>query len=151
MAAPVIFAPVGVQTLAHPEGDLATARVAAEMGLTYVHSTQGAFSMEEVAKANGGGTRWYQLYWPTDDALTVSFLSRAKAAGYTHLVITLDTTLLGWRPLDLDRGYSPFLENKGIANYTSNPVFQSKLAAPCRRRRRWRPASRSPASSRTPG
>ncbi|HXV90386.1 MAG TPA: alpha-hydroxy-acid oxidizing protein [Gemmatimonadales bacterium] len=126
MPAPVLFAPVGVQTLAHPDGDLASARAAAELGLTYVHSTQGAYKMEEVAAANGDGSRWYQLYWPTDDELVVSFLRRAKAAGYTHLVITLDTTLLGWRPIDLDLGYSPFLENKGIANYTSDPVFQRK-------------------------
>jgi lactate 2-monooxygenase len=130
MAAPLLFAPVGVQTLAHPEGDLASARAAAELGLTYVHSTQAAFPMEDVAKANGAGSRWYQLYWPTDDELTVSFLRRAKASGYTHLVITVDTTLLGWRPLDLDRGYSPFLENKGIANYTSDPVFRRRLVAP---------------------
>jgi L-lactate dehydrogenase (cytochrome) len=130
MPAPVLFAPIGVQTLAHPDGDLATARAAAERGLTFVHSTQAAYPMEEVAEANGDGSRWYQLYWPTDDELCISFLNRAKAAGYSHLVITLDTTLLGWRPLDLDRGYSPFLENKGIANYTSDPVFQRKLVAP---------------------
>ncbi len=126
MPAPVLFAPVGVQTLAHPDGDLASARAAAQLGLTYVHSTQGAYKMEDVAAANGDGSRWYQLYWPTDDELAVSFLHRAAAAGYTHLVITLDTTLLGWRPLDLDIGYSPFLENKGIANYTSDPVFRRK-------------------------
>jgi lactate 2-monooxygenase len=126
----VLFAPIGVQTLAHPQGDLATARAAEELGLTYLHSTQGAFNMEEVAKANGDGSRWYQLYWPNDDELAVSFLRRAKKAGYTHLVITLDTTLLGWRPLDLDRGYSPFLENKGIANYTSDPVFRRMMPAP---------------------
>jgi lactate 2-monooxygenase len=130
MPAPVLFAPIGVQTLAHPEGDLATARAAAELGLTYIHSTQGAFRMEEVAAANGDGARWYQLYWPTDDELVESFLRRAKASGYTHLVITLDTTLLGWRPLDLDRGYSPFLETKGIANYTSDPVFQRRMPVP---------------------
>ncbi len=130
MPAPVLFAPIGVQTLAHPEGDLATARAAEELGLTYMHSTQGAYKMEDVAKANGKGSRWYQLYYPNDPELAVSFLHRAKAAGYTHLVITLDTTLLGWRPLDLDRGYSPFLENKGIANYTSDPVFQKKMPAP---------------------
>jgi lactate 2-monooxygenase len=126
MPAPVLFAPVGVQTLAHPDGDLASARAAAELGLTFVHSTQAAYKMEDVAAANGDGSRWYQLYWPTDDELAVSFLRRAKAAGYTHLIITLDTTLLGWRPIDLDLGYSPFLENKGIANYTSDPVFQRK-------------------------
>ena len=130
MPAPVLFAPVGVQTLAHPDGELATAPAAAELGLTYVHSTQAAYKMEDVAAANGDGSRWYQLYWATDDELVVSFLRRAKAAGYTHLVITLDTTLLGWRPLDLDRGYSPFLENKGIANYTSDPVFQRRMPVP---------------------
>ncbi len=130
MPAPVLFAPVGVQTLAHPDGELATAPAAAELGLTYVHSTQAAHKMEDVAAANGDGSRWYQLYWATDDELVVSFLRRAKAAGYTHLVITLDTTLLGWRPLDLDRGYSPFLENKGIANYTSDPVFQRQMPVP---------------------
>ncbi len=130
MPAPVLFAPVGVQTLAHPKGDLATARAAAKLGLTYIHSTQGAYKMEDVAAANGDGSRWYQLYWPTDDELVASFLRRAKAAGYTHLVITLDTTLLGWRPLDLDRGYSPFLENKGIANYTSDPVFRRRMPLP---------------------
>ncbi len=130
MPAPVLFAPVGVQTLAHPDGDLATARAAAELGLTYVHSTQAAYPMEEVAAANGDGSRWYQLYWPTDDELLVSFLRRARAAGYTHLVITLDTTLLGWRPLDLDRGYSPFLANDGLANYTSDPVFQRRMPVP---------------------
>jgi lactate 2-monooxygenase len=130
MPAPVLFAPVGVQTLAHPDGELATAPVGAELGLTYVHSTQASYKMEDVAEANGDGSRWYQLYWPTDDELVVSFLSRAKKAGYTHLIITLDTTLLGWRPLDLDRGYSPFLENKGIANYTSDPVFQEQMPVP---------------------
>ena len=130
MPAPVLFAPVGVQTLAHPKGDLVTARAAAALDLTYIHSTQASYKMEDVAAANGDGSRWYQLYWPTDDELAVSFLRRAKAAGYTHLVITLDTTLLGWRPLDLDRGYSPFLENKGLANYTSDPVFRRDMPLP---------------------
>jgi L-lactate dehydrogenase (cytochrome) len=130
MPAPVLFAPVGVQKLAHPDAELASARAAADLKLTYIHSTQAAYSIEEVAAANGEGSRWYQLYWPTDDELAVSFLRRARAAGYTHLVITLDTTLLGWRPLDLDRGYSPFLENLGIANYTSDPVFQRRLRVP---------------------
>jgi len=130
MPAPVLFAPIGVQTLAHPDGDLASARAAADLKLTYIHSTQGAYSIEEVAAANGGGSRWYQLYWPKDDELAMSFLRRARAANYTHLVITLDTTLLGWRPLDLNRGYSPFLANQGIANYTSDPVFRRRLEVP---------------------
>ena len=149
MPAPVVFAPVGAQTLAHP--GTATSRPPArpaELGLTYVHSTQGAYKMEEVAAANGDGSRWYQLYWPTDDELVVSFLGRAKAAGYTHLVITLDTTLLGWRPFRPGPRVLALLENKGIANYTSDPVFQRRM--PYRQTSpRSPPASRSRASSRT--
>src|SRR5919107_1054767 len=59
MPAPILFAPVGVQTLAHPEGELATAPPAAELGLTYMHSTQASYKMEEVAAANRDGSRWY--------------------------------------------------------------------------------------------
>ena len=130
MAAPVLLGPVGVQPLAHPEGELATARAAAALGLTYVHSTQAGHSIEQAAEANGDGQRWFQLYWPTHDELCESFLSRAQASGYSTLVLTLDTTLLGWRPKDLDRGYLPFLANQGIANYTSDPVFSAMLDKP---------------------
>ena len=130
MVAPVLIAPVGVQTLAHPDGELATARAAAAVGITYVHSTQASHSFEQVAEASGSGSRWYQFYWPTDRDVAVSFLERAKAAGYTTLVVTLDTVLLGWRPRDLDRGYLPFLSNIGIENYLSDPAFQAGLATP---------------------
>lgn len=130
MAAPVLLGRVGVQTLAHPEGELATARAAAALGLTYVHSTQAGHSIEQAAEANGDGQRWFQLYWPTHDELCESFLSRAQASGYSTLALTLDTTLLGWRPRDLDRGYLPFLANQGIANYTSDPVFSAMLDKP---------------------
>lgn len=130
MAAPVVLGPVGVQTLAHPAGELATARAAAALGLTYTHSTQAGHSIEQAAEAAGDGQRWYQLYWPTNDELCESFLARAKAAGYTTLVLTVDTTTLGWRPQDLDRGYLPFLANQGIANYTSDPVFSAMLEKP---------------------
>jgi L-lactate dehydrogenase (cytochrome) len=130
LAAPLLLGPVGVQTLAHPDGELATARAAAGLGLAYVHSTQASHSIEETAAASGDGQRWFQLYWPSDPALLASFLRRAAAAGYTTLVITLDTTLLGYRPADLDRGYLPFLANTGLANYTSDPVFAGKLEKP---------------------
>lgn len=130
MAAPVLLGPVGVQTLAHPDGELASARAAAALGLPFVQSTQADHSIEQVAEASGDGARWYQLYWPSDPELCESFLSRAQASGYTHLVVTLDTTMLGWRPQDLDRGYLPFLANQGIASYTSDPVFNARLEKP---------------------
>ena len=77
MAAPVMIAPIGVQTLAHPEGELATARAAAELGLTYIHSTAASHDFEQVAEASGDGSRWYQLYYPSAPA---SWSGRRTAA-----------------------------------------------------------------------
>ena len=130
MPAPLLLAPIGVQTLAHPDGELASARAAAAFGIPYIHSTAAAHSFEQVADAGGAGPRWFQLYFPTDLDVCESFLERAKASGFSVLVVTLDTTLLGWRPADLDRGFLPFLRNEGIANYLTDPAFQSKLERP---------------------
>jgi isopentenyl diphosphate isomerase/L-lactate dehydrogenase-like FMN-dependent dehydrogenase len=130
LVAPIGLAPIGVQTLAHGEGELATARAAAAVGVPYVHSTAASHSLEEAAEANGDGTRWYQLYWPTDPEVCASFLRRAKASGYSALLVTLDTTTLGWRPADLDRGFLPFLRGEGIANYLSDPAFRAGLDKP---------------------
>jgi isopentenyl diphosphate isomerase/L-lactate dehydrogenase-like FMN-dependent dehydrogenase len=130
LPAPVALAPIGVQTLAHPEGELATARAAAALGVPYIHSTAAAHSFEQVAEAGGDGPRWYQLYVPTDRDVCRSFLERARASGFGALVVTLDTTLLGWRPADLDRGFLPFLHNVGVANYLSDPAFLARLDKP---------------------
>jgi lactate 2-monooxygenase len=126
MAAPVVIAPVGVQTLAHPDGELATARAASALGLTYTHSTQASHSFEQIEADN----KWYQLYWPTDRDVCLSFLERAKTNGFSVLLVTLDTGTIGWRPADLDRGFLPFLRGEGIANYLSDPAFRAKLAKP---------------------
>jgi lactate 2-monooxygenase len=130
LPAPVMIAPIGVQTLAHPDGELATARAAAALRLPYIHSTAAAHSFEQVAEANADGPRWYQLYWPSDNDVCVSFLRRAKASGYSVLVVTLDTHLLGYRPADLDRGFLPFLRLQGLANYLDDPAFLAGLAKP---------------------
>jgi isopentenyl diphosphate isomerase/L-lactate dehydrogenase-like FMN-dependent dehydrogenase len=103
------------------------ARVAAELGLPMAVSTVSSYTLEEIAAANGDGIRWFQLYWPNDEEVCASFLARAKAAGYSALVVTLDTWLLGWRPHDLDRAYLPFLSGKGLATYFSDPVFRAGL------------------------
>jgi isopentenyl diphosphate isomerase/L-lactate dehydrogenase-like FMN-dependent dehydrogenase len=128
MPAPVITAPVGVQSIVHPEGELAVARATAELGLTMILSTVSSFPMEEVAAANGAGHRWFQLYWPNDEQVCLSFLERAKASGFTALVVTLDTWLLGWRPHDLDHAYLPFLTGEGLATYFTDPAFCAPLA-----------------------
>ncbi|MFB4317942.1 lactate 2-monooxygenase [Actinomadura sp. 21ATH] len=130
MPAPVLLAPIGVQSIFHPEGELAVARAAASCGLPMVLSTAASFTIEEVAGASGDGPRWYQLYWPKDRDLAISFLERAKAAGYTALVVTLDTFTLAWRPRDLDQAYLPFLRGIGTANYFTDPVFQKAVGGP---------------------
>jgi lactate 2-monooxygenase len=129
LPAPVLLAPVGVQSIVHPDGELAVARAAAELGVPIVLSTASSYTIEEVAEASGTGPRWYQLYWPTEDEVTISLLKRAHAAGYTTLVVTLDTWTLGYRPHDLDQSYLPFIRGVGTAIPFSDPAFRAKLAA----------------------
>ena len=129
LAVPFLLAPVGVLGVAHPGGEVAVARAAAACGVPIVLSTASSTAMEEVAEASGDGQRWFQLYWPQDRAVAASFLARAKAAGFTALVITLDTRMLAWRPRDLDQAFQPFLRGVGIQNYLTDPAFQESLAA----------------------
>lgn len=109
---PIVVAPIGVQAQLHPEdADCATARAAAELEVPFTLSSATSRPLEKVheyagfatgAEEDGGSDAWFQLYWPQDDELTESLLSRAKKAGYRVLVVTLDTWNLGWRPRDLD-------------------------------------------------
>ena len=130
MPAPVMLAPVGVQSIVHDDAEVAVARAAASLGVPMVLSTAAAKSMEDVAAANGDGPRWFQLYWPGDPELTASFLERAEKAGFAAIVVTLDTWMLAWRPRDLQAAYLPFLRGEGVANYFSDPVFRSRLSKP---------------------
>ncbi|WP_055498632.1 lactate 2-monooxygenase [Streptomyces albus] len=131
LPAPVLLAPVGVQSIVHPDGELATARAAAALGLTTILSTASSHTLEEVAEAAGeGAPRWFQLYWPNDDEVCVSILERARRAGYTTLVVTLDTWTLAWRPQDLDLAYLPFIRGIGTAVPFSDPAFRAGLERP---------------------
>ncbi|HEX6917321.1 MAG TPA: alpha-hydroxy-acid oxidizing protein, partial [Phycicoccus sp.] len=125
---PLLVAPIGVLSMAHPDADLAVARAARATGVTPVLSTQASFPMEEVAAELGGTGHWYQLYWSSDDDLVASLVHRAEACGSEALVVTLDTPYLGWRPRDLDLGSLPFARGEGIAQYTSDPVFRRLVA-----------------------
>ena len=128
LAVPLLLAPVGVLKIAHPDGELAVARAAAALGVPMILSSASSTSMEDVAAASSGAQRWFQLYWPDDRSVAASFLARARAAGYSVLVITLDTRLLGWRPHDLDNAFLPFLRGVGVQNYLTDPAFQASLA-----------------------
>ena len=127
LPAPVMFAPVGVMSIVHDEAERAVARAAAELKLPMVLSNAASTTMEDVAQELGDTPRWFQLYWPTDNDLAASFVQRASDAGYSAIVVTLDTRLLAWRPRDLSRGYLPFLKGEGVANYLQDPVFREAL------------------------
>lgn len=129
LASPIATAPIGVQRIFNPDGEIAVARAAAREKVPYIYSSAAATSMEDVAKANGDGVRWFQLYWPANDHndLTASLLKRAKDNGFSALFVTLDTYKLGWRPSDLNNGYNPFLRSDtiGTALGFSDPVFRN--------------------------
>ncbi len=129
LPAPLVLAPVGVLELAHADADLAVARAAAAAGLPVVFSSQASVPLETCTAVMGGAPRWFQLYWSRSDDLVESFVARAEACGCDAIVVTLDTTLLGWRPRDLDLAHLPFLRGSGIAQYTSDPAFRRLLEA----------------------
>lgn len=124
LPAPLLLAPIGAGGLVTPDSDLAVARAAAATGTPYVFSNQGSSAMEDCAAAMGEADRWFQLYWSKDEGLVDSLVARAEAAGARALVVTLDTTVLGWRPQDLDLGSLPFSQGIGIAQYTGDPRFR---------------------------
>ncbi|KIJ63950.1 hypothetical protein HYDPIDRAFT_154898 [Hydnomerulius pinastri MD-312] len=126
--APIFVAPVGAQGLMHNDGELATARAAATVGVPLILSSAASRSMEDVAEAHGPNNhRWYQLYWTHSRELTLSLLKRAKENGYTALVITVDTMLIGWRPHDHGIPYSPAGHGFGVQQGISDPVFMGRL------------------------
>jgi lactate 2-monooxygenase len=125
---PLLLSPVGVLEMVHKDADLAVARAAAADGVPMVFSNQASVPMEACAAALGKSPRWFQLYWSRSNELVESLVGRAEACGCEAIVVTLDTTLLGWRTRDLDLAYLPFLRGKGIAQYTSDPVFRRLVA-----------------------
>ncbi len=124
---PFLTAPVGVLEMAHADADLAVARACRAEEIPMIFSNQASVSMEECAAEMGRAERWFQLYWSASNDLVESLVARAENSGCSAIVVTLDTTLLGWRARDLDLAYLPFLRGKGIAQYTSDPVFRALL------------------------
>lgn len=102
-AMPLIIAPTGFPRIAHPEGELATARSAAKHDIPFSLSTMGTRSIEEVA-AVCPGRKWFQVYVWRDEALLRDMLDRCKDEGYEALFVTVDTAVLGRRERDVRRG-----------------------------------------------
>lgn len=120
---PLLVAPIGALDMIYKNADLEVAKGAAKAETPYIFSNQGGNSMEACAGVMGNTDRWFQLYWSKSDDLVLSFVRRAEKAGCKAIVLTVDTTMLGWRSRDLSFSYLPFLKGYGIAQYTSDPVF----------------------------
>lgn len=129
-SSPLLLAPIGVQSIVHPDGELASARAAASMNVPFIASSASTYSMEEIASVMGESPRWFQLYWSNDLEIAASMLQRAEASGYSAIVVTLDAPMMAWREYDLENAYLPFLSGEGVGNYVSDPVFRSKLKEP---------------------
>ncbi|OTB18679.1 hypothetical protein K445DRAFT_54615 [Daldinia sp. EC12] len=130
VAAPIGFAPIGINRIYHATGELSPAKVAAELNLPYCLSSAGSYSIEDVARANGGdnGVRFFQLYWSPDDTVALSMLRRAAQNGYTACMLTTDTWQLGWRHDDAAHGNYAFYHEHGAGDLGLNdPAFLDRL------------------------
>jgi L-lactate dehydrogenase (cytochrome) len=128
MPAPLMLAPIGAQSIVHPDGEEATARAAAATGVPMIASTAANSSLEAIAAAAGPeAALWFQLYWAKDPELVASLVGRAERAGYRAIVVTVDTFVPGWKPRDLQQAWLPFLNGIGVANYFEDPVFRAAL------------------------
>jgi isopentenyl-diphosphate delta-isomerase len=131
---PFLLAPVGVLSIVHDAAEAAVARAASSTDVPFVLSTVSSRTMEEVADeaddVDGTTPRWFQLYPSSDPELNESLLRRAEESGYTAVVVTVDTPLLGWRERDVENAYLPFLDAEGLANYFADPVFRDSLDNP---------------------
>jgi isopentenyl-diphosphate delta-isomerase len=130
LAFPLALTPLGVQSLLHEEAEEGTARAASELDVPLALSSLSSTTMETVAEIMGDTPKWFQFYWSSDEDIARSFLSRAEDAGYDAIVVTVDAPILGWRERLLERGYYPFLEGEGVANYFSDPAFRARLDDP---------------------
>lgn len=127
VSAPIGFAPIGINKIYNPLGELPVAKVAEELNLPYCLSTAGSTPIEDVGKANGDGPRFFQLYMPHDDELTLSLLQRAHDSGFTACILTLDTWQLAWRHHDEAHSNYAFYHGIGADLGLSDPVFQKRL------------------------
>src|SRR5271168_3208763 len=111
---PAILAPIGYSRLMHPEGELAAARAAGEFGTAFILSTVSGHKLENV-KAASTGPVWYQLYMIGGREAAEATIERARVAGYSALVITIDTAIAGMRERDVRNGVKELLGSSLLA------------------------------------
>jgi L-lactate dehydrogenase (cytochrome) len=128
-SAPFAFAPTGFTRLMHHEGERAVARVAERHGIPYALSTMGTTSIEEVAVAAPAARKWFQLYVWKDRGAGEELRTRAGAAGYEALILTVDVPVAGNRLRDARNGFSipPKLGVTTLADIATHPVWWANL------------------------
>ena len=122
---PLMFAPTGYTRMMHHHGEAAVATVAQHVGVPYALSTMGSTSIEGVRAAAPGGDLWFQLYLTADQRLNEELLSRAEAAGYSTILLTVDTTVSGMRLRDVVNGLTipPTLTARTALNMSRFPLW----------------------------
>jgi L-lactate dehydrogenase (cytochrome) len=108
LALPFLLAPIGFSRMFYPRGEAVAARAASAAGTAYILSTFSGTRLEEV-RGHAAGPLWYQLYVPGGRAVAEVAVARARAAGYSVLVVTIDTPVSGMRERDYRNGVRPLL------------------------------------------
>ncbi|MET3760060.1 alpha-hydroxy-acid oxidizing protein [Sphingomonas sp. UYEF23] len=132
LTSPLFMAPIGVTGMCTQDdhGDLAAARASAATGVPLIASTLSNDPLEAVRVTCDDTPAMFQLYTPRDPDVASSLVSRAEAAGYKAIVVTLDTWVTGWRPRDLNVANFPQLRGHVLQNYFTDPAFRKLLAKP---------------------
>jgi 4-hydroxymandelate oxidase len=126
-AQPVIVAPTAFHRLAHPDGELATARAAAKAGLIMVVSMASTVAIEELAET--GADLWFQLYVQPDLGFTEQLVRRAEAAGCAAVMVSVDSPVFGRRERDLRNGFLDLPPGMACAHMDGRPIaFRSDLS-----------------------
>ncbi|KAI1301702.1 Hydroxyacid oxidase 1 [Halotydeus destructor] len=143
---PIGVAPTAMQKMAHPDGEIGTAKACDELGTIMILSTLSTTSLEEVAQATPKSTKWFQLYIYKDREVTKRIIKRVEKAGFKALVVTVDTPFLGSRLADVRNKFAlpphltlanlkeemlhamkvPGAHTSGLADYTSS-LFDASL------------------------
>ncbi len=125
---PIFLAPIGAETIAHADGELAVARAGDACGVSFMTATPTTYTLEQIAAAAPNTDNWFQLYFVNDRDIVQSFVRRAEASGYTTITVTVDTPMLGWRERDLNnQRYLPFRDGTGLGTFLSDPFFRARL------------------------
>ncbi|MBC5824380.1 MAG: alpha-hydroxy-acid oxidizing protein [Candidatus Eremiobacteraeota bacterium] len=127
LAFPAMLAPVGYSRLMHPDGEIAAARAAGEAGTGYVLSTISGHRLERVRAASRGPV-WYQLYLMGGRAAAEAAIERARRAGFSALVITIDTPVAGMRESDPRNGMKELLGRSPFAKLRFLPPILARPA-----------------------